>query len=208
MKTRKKSEASGVAFAASSVQSTSLESQLQAFVRFQQRAKLCSWRPHKKPSNAVNLSFVRNESFWVPCSRETQGKVIWSHRQVNFDRVLRDAKSHSVEHCWAQQNCGCWTTLFRYWVFMSVYEPSSSIALFLGKFHCCTVGSLVMFVMFVVPHLAGVLAWDQDEDVGLSADPVICIFDCMHQIMTIRLILLIRQVLKNIKKMYQKTGKM
>lgn len=25
-----------------------------------------------------------------------------------------------------------------------------------------------MFVMFVVPHLAGVLAWDQDEDVGLS----------------------------------------
>lgn len=119
MKTRKKSEASGVAFAASSVQSTSLESQLQAFVRFQQRAKLCSWRPHKKPSNAVNLSFVRNESFWVPCSRETQGKVIWSHRQVNFDRVLRDAKSHSVAHCWAQQNCGCWTTLFRYWVFMS-----------------------------------------------------------------------------------------
>ena len=89
---------------------------------------------------------------------------------------------------------------------LSVYEPSSSIALFLGKFHCCTVGSLVMFVMFVmVPHLAGVLAWDQDEDVGLSADPVICIFDCMHQIMTIRLILLIRQVLKKCTK---KTGKM
>ena len=133
---------------------------LQAFVRFQQRAKLCSWRPIKKKWRQMPwICRLFFESFWVPRdSRETQGKVIWSHRQVNFDRVLRDSKSHSVEHCWAQQNCGCWTTLFRYWDVLSVYWPSCSIALFLGKF---------MLHGPMVPHLAGVLAWDQDEDVGL-----------------------------------------
>lgn len=150
MKTRKKSEASGVAFAASSVQSTSLESQFSAgLCTFPTTGKTLLLKADKQmPSNAVNLSFV---AYWVVFlvprdSRQTQGKVIWSHRQVNFDRVLRDSKSHSVEHCWAQQNCGCWTTLgTRYWDVLSVYSPSSSIALFLGKFHCCTVGSLVMF---------------------------------------------------------------